>query len=142
MYVIPRLDAEKLLESLDKLCESARAKTAERRQSHRRLKEGFAFISATVPNDLLRAVGEYARRRGLPRSEVVRRAVQELLEAKRALEELDSAKDGPLKTVALRLPRDLLTALDQHAAALKTTRSAVIRYAIYKLIEKIKETAP
>jgi len=142
-YIIPRRDAEKLLESFDSLCESVRqAKTVEKRpqpKRRQRFKEELVFISVTLPNDALHAVDEYARLHGTSRSEVIRRAIQDLLEARRVLEELDKARDGSLKIVALRLPRDLLTALNQHAAALKATRSAIIRYAIYRLIEKIKE---
>jgi len=139
-YVISRQDAEKLLESFNELCQSVRqVKAAERLQPKRH--QEFVFISVAMPNDLINAVDEYARRRDLPRSEVIRRAIQELLEAKRALEELDKARDGSLKTVALRLPRDLLDALNQHAASLKAARSAVVRYAIYTFLQKIKETA-
>jgi predicted DNA-binding protein len=68
--------------------------------------------------------------------------MQKLIEMRRTLEELDRARDGPLKmTVALRLPRGLLTALDEYAASLKATRAALVRYAVYRLIEKIKEPA-
>jgi len=140
-YVIPRQDAEKLLESFNELCQSVRqVKAAERLQPKRH--QEFVFISVAMPNDLINAVDEYARRRGLPRSEVIRRAIQELLEARRTLEELDRARDGDLDVVALRLPRDLLDALNQHAAALKAARSAVVRYAIYTFLQKIKEAAP
>jgi len=141
-YVIPRQDAEKLLESFDSLCELAkRTKAVERRpQPKRRQKEEFAFIAVTLPDDLLRAVDEYARRRGLSRSEVIRHAIQQLVEMRHMLEELDRARDGPLKIVALRLPRDLLHALNERAAALKATRSAVVRYAIHMLLQRINAT--
>jgi metal-responsive CopG/Arc/MetJ family transcriptional regulator len=143
-YVIPRQDVEKILESFDSLCESARqVKHRKEPQPKRRqrFKEELVFISVTLPNDLLHAVDEYARLHGTSRSEVIRRAIQDLLEARRTLEELDKAKNGDLEIVALRLPRDLLTALNEHAATFKATRSAIIRYAIYRLIEKIKEPA-
>jgi metal-responsive CopG/Arc/MetJ family transcriptional regulator len=138
-YVIPRQDAEKLLESFDSLCESARqVKAVEKRPwPKRRQKEEFVFISVAMPNDLLHAIDEYARRRGLSRSEVIRRAIQQLIEMRHMLEELDKAKNGDLEIVALRLPRDLLTALNEHAATLKATRSAVIRYAIHMLLQRI-----
>jgi metal-responsive CopG/Arc/MetJ family transcriptional regulator len=79
----------------------------------------------------------------MSRSAVIRRAIQELLDMRRVLEELSSARSRPLKIVSLRLPTDLLNALNEYSAALKAPRSALIRYAIHKLIEKIKtETAP
>jgi hypothetical protein len=67
---------------------------------------------------------------------VVRQAIQQLIEMRRVLEELDT-RDGPLRVVALRLPRDLLDAIDRRATALKATRAAVIRYAICQLLQKI-----
>jgi metal-responsive CopG/Arc/MetJ family transcriptional regulator len=141
-YVIPRQDAEKLLESFDELCQSARqVKSAERRPQPRRQKEDAVFISVAVPSDLLYAVDTYAYQHGVSRAAVLRQAIQKLIEMRHALEELDRARDGQLRVVALRLPRDLLHALNERAATLKTTRSAVIRYAIYKLIEKIKKPA-
>jgi metal-responsive CopG/Arc/MetJ family transcriptional regulator len=143
-YVIPRQDVEKILESFDSLCESVRqAKTVEKRpqpKRRQRFKEELVFISVTLQNDLLRAVDEYAHRCGLSRSEVIRRAIQDLLEARRTLEELDRAKNGDLEIVALRLPRDLLDALNEHAATLKATRSAIIRYAIHMLLQRINAT--
>jgi len=146
-YIIPRRDAERLLESFDELCRSARQVKSEERPKEspqpRQRKEDVVFISVAVPSDLLHAVDEYARQRGLSRAAVVRQAIQHLIEMRRALEELDKARDGPLRIVALRLPRDLLDAIDRRAASLKATRAVVIRYAIYRLIEKTKtETAP
>ena len=143
-YVIPRQDVEKILESFDSLCESARQlkhRKEPQPKRRRRLREELVFISVTMPNDLLHAVDEYARRRGLSRSEVIRRAIQELLNMREMLEKLDKARDGDLEVVALRLPLSLLNTLNEYSAVLKATRSAVIRYAIYRLIEKIKEPA-
>ena len=141
-YIIPRRDAEKLLESFDSLCESVRqAKTVEKRpQPKRRQKEELVFISVTLPNDLLRAVDEYARLHGTSRSEVIRRAIQQLVEMRHMLEELDKAKNGDLEIVALRLPLSLLNTLNEYSAVLKATRSAVIRYAIHMLLQRINAT--
>jgi metal-responsive CopG/Arc/MetJ family transcriptional regulator len=142
-YVILRRDAEKLLESFDSLCESV--KNARRRSEPRprRPREELVPIAVTLPNDLLRALDEYARLHNTSRSAVVRRAVQQLLDMRHVLEELSRARDSPLKIVALRLPLSLLNALNERAASLKAPRSAIIRYAVHKLIEKIKtETAP
>jgi len=143
-YVIPRQDAERLLESFDELCQSARqVKNVERRggSQSRRQKEEVAFISVALPDDLLRAIDTYACQHGMSRAAVVRNAIQQLIEMRRTLEELDKARDGQLRIVALRLPRDLLDAIDRRAASLKATRSAVIRYAIYKLLQKVKQPA-
>ena len=142
-YIIPRQDAEKLLESFDELCRSARQVKSEERPKEspqpRQRKEDVVFISVAVPSDLLHAVDEYARQRGLSRAAVVRQAIQHLIEMRRTLEELDKARDGPLRIVALRLPRGLLHALNERAATLKATRSAMIRYAIYQLLRRIKQ---
>ena len=142
-YVIPRQDVEKILESFDSLCESARQlKRRKEPQPKRRqrFKEELVFISVTMPNDLLHAVDEYARRRGLSRSEVIRRAIQELLSMREMLEKLDKARDGDLEVVALRLPLSLLNTLNEYSAVLKATRSAVIRYAIHMLLQRINAT--
>jgi len=139
-YIIPRQDVEKLLESFDALCVSA--KSVERpKESQQRQQKEDVFISATLPGDLLRAVDEYARQRGLSRAAVVRNAVQQLIEMRRTLEELDKAREGQLRIVAFRLPRYLLDAIDRRAATLKATRAAVVRYAIYKLLQKVKQLA-
>jgi metal-responsive CopG/Arc/MetJ family transcriptional regulator len=140
-YVIPRQDVEKLLEVLDSLCASL--KTAEKKEEaqprRRRLGEEAVLIAVSLPDDLLRAVDEYARAHNLTRSEVVRRAVQELIDMRRALEEIDKARIGELERVALRLPTDLLSAVNRYAAALKTTRSAVVRYAVMQMLTRQKE---
>jgi len=149
-YVIPRQDVARLLETFDSLCESVK-NAKQRRESPkqrktsqpRQTKEELVFIAVSLPNDLAHAVDEYARLHNMSRSAVIRRAIQELLDMRRVLEELSSARSRPLKIVALRLPTDLLNALNEYSAALKAPRSALIRYAIHKLIEKIKtETAP
>jgi metal-responsive CopG/Arc/MetJ family transcriptional regulator len=140
-YVIPRPDAEKLLETFDSLCVSAKSVGRRREPKPRRQKEELVFIAVTLPSELLYAVDEYARQHGLSRSAVVRNAIQQLIEMRRALEELDEAREGQLRIVALRLPRDLLHALNERAAALKATRAAIVRYAIYKLLQKVKQPA-
>jgi len=135
-YVIPRQDAEKLLESFDELCQSAKSAERPKEPPQPRRRKEDVFISVAVPSDLLHAVDAYAWQHGLSRAAVVRNAIQQLIEMRRALEELDKARVGPLKIVALRLPRDLLRDLDERAAALKATRAALVRYAIYQLLQK------
>jgi metal-responsive CopG/Arc/MetJ family transcriptional regulator len=134
-YVVPRQDAARMLESFDELCAKAKRERAPKRREPRR--DEFVPISFALPPDLLRAVDEYACLHNVPRSEVVRRAIDELLSMRRALEEL-AARDGPLERVSLRLPRGLLRAVDARAAALKTTRSALVRYAVAEMLERMK----
>jgi metal-responsive CopG/Arc/MetJ family transcriptional regulator len=136
-YVIPRQDAEKLLETFDLLCVSAKNAKPRKETKPRRQKEELVFIAVSLPDDLLHAVDTYAYQHGVSRSAVVRNAIQELIEMRRALEELDKARDGQLRIVALRLPSDLLHALNERAAALKATRAAVVRYAIRQLLQRI-----
>jgi metal-responsive CopG/Arc/MetJ family transcriptional regulator len=141
-YIISRENVEKLLGSFDALCELAKqVKSAERSREPKRPKEKLVLIAVSLPNELLRAVDAYAQYMNMSRSDVVRQAIQQLIELRKALEELDKARDGPLERVSLHLPRDLLTALDEYAASLKATRAALVRYAVYRLIEKIKEPA-
>jgi metal-responsive CopG/Arc/MetJ family transcriptional regulator len=142
-YVIPRQDAEKLLESFDSLCESAKNVKRRKEPKPRRPRKETVLVAVALPNGLLRAVDEYASQRGVPRSAVIIQAIQDLIDMKHMLEELDKARDGQLERITLRLPVSLLDALNRRAAMLKAPRSAVIRYAVYKLIEKIKtEPAP
>jgi len=142
-YVIPREDVEKILETFDELCQATKnmERRGEPKPRRERLGEDVAFISVALTYDLLRAVDAYAHLHDMSRSAVIRQAIQQLIEMRRVLEELDRARDGPMGIVALRLSRDLLRDLDERAAELKTTRSALIRYAIHRLIEKTKTEA-
>jgi metal-responsive CopG/Arc/MetJ family transcriptional regulator len=143
-YIIPRHDVELLLQGLDTLCATLKTakekETQPRRRQRQRLREEMRLVAVTLPNDLLRAVDEYARAHNLTRSEVVRRAVQELIDMRRALEEIDKARIGELERVALRLPTDLLSAVNQYAARLKAPRSAVVRYAVMQMLERLRAT--
>jgi metal-responsive CopG/Arc/MetJ family transcriptional regulator len=133
---------EKLLGSFDALCELAKqVKSAERSREPKRPKEKLVLIAVSLPNELLRAVDAYAQYMNMPRSDVVRQAIQQLIELRKALEELDKARDGPLERVSLHLPRGLLTALDEYAASLKASRAALVRYAVYKLLQNVKQPA-
>jgi len=140
VYVMTRQEAEEALKTFSTLCESVRRRR-EPQPQRQRPREERVLIAVALPNDLLRAVDAYAAELNTSRSEVIRQAIQRLIEMRRVLEELDRARGGSLKMVALRLPRDLLDALNQHAASLKAARSAVVRYAIYTFLQKIKETA-
>ena len=143
-YVIPRRDAEWLLESLDELCRNAKQQAAERRKPRcprrrrERLGEEAVLVTVTVTHDLLQAVDEYATRIGTSRSAVVRLAIQRLLEERP--EAVDSVACRAPAHVVLRLPASLLRALDQYAKELKTTRSALVRYAVTQMLERIRVT--
>jgi metal-responsive CopG/Arc/MetJ family transcriptional regulator len=136
-YVIPRNDVEMLLETFDSLCESAKQRSKPRRE---RLSRDAVLVSFTLPNELLRVVDVYASQRGVSRAAVIRQAIQNLIDMKHMLEELDKARDGQLERITLRLPVDLLDALNRRAAALKAPRSALVRYAVYRLLQKIAKT--
>lgn len=141
-YVIPRDEVRRLLESFDRLCELA--KQRRRSRPHRRKpfdrpqREEMRLIAVNLPRDLSIALDEYAAARGMSRSAVVRLAIQQLLAMRNVLEEINRAKNGKLEVVAMRLPASLLNAVNEYAAVLKTTRSAVIRYAIYKFLQKVE----
>jgi metal-responsive CopG/Arc/MetJ family transcriptional regulator len=136
-YVIPRRDAELLLQNLDLLCaalKNERKEAQPRQQRHEKRREEVKLIAITLPNDLLRAVDAYAQHMNVSRSEVVREAIRQLIAMRRVLEEISRAKDGALARVAFRLPADMLDAVDAYAARLKTTRSAVVRYAVMQML--------
>jgi metal-responsive CopG/Arc/MetJ family transcriptional regulator len=139
-YVIPRQDASELLETFDALCESIKHVKPRSRPKPRRPKEEMVFISFTLPNDLAHALDSYAQRIGAPRSAVIRQAIQQLIDMRNALEEIDKARNGPLHVVAFRLPKAMLDALNQRVASLKATRAALIRYAIHEFINRMKES--
>ncbi len=140
-YVIPRQDAEELLESFDELCQSAKATQYKKsKQKEERRREGLVLISFLLPEDLLRAVDAYAQHMNMSRSEVIRSAVQQLIDLKHVLEEINKARFGRLERVALRLPSDLLDALSRYCATLKVPRSALVRYAIMRMLRRIHAT--
>jgi len=140
-YVIPREDVEKILETFDELCQSAKNASRRRESRPRRPREEAVLIAVSLPNDLVHALDAYAQYMNMSRSAVVRHAVQQLLDMRKALEEFDKARSGELMRMALRIPTSLLNALNEYAATFKATRSAVIRYAISRLIEKTKTEA-
>jgi metal-responsive CopG/Arc/MetJ family transcriptional regulator len=142
-YVIPRRDAELLLQNLDSLCAALKNKRKEaqpRRQRQEKRREEVRLIAITLPNDLLRAVDAYAQRTNKTRSEVVREAIHQLIAMYHVLEELNRAKDGKMAQVTLRIESVLLRTLDEYAARLKAPRSAVVRYAVMQMLERLRAT--
>ncbi len=141
-YVIPRQDAEKLLESFDEQCQLAKAtqyKKSKQKKEERRREESV-LISFLLPEDLLRAVDAYAQYMNMSRSEVIRSAVQQLIDLKHVLEEINKARIGGLEPVTLRLPSDLLDVLNRYCATLKVPRSALVRYAVMRMLRRIHAT--
>ena len=136
-YVIPRQDAERLLEIFDAFCGLAKQRRQRRRgRRYQRLGKDAALVSVTLPFDLLRALDEYAARAGMSRSATIALAVQRLIAARDAPKPVRA--DAPLAYVTFRVRTDLLMALDRYAATLKAPRSAVVRYAL----ERLLTTAP
>ncbi len=91
VYLLTRRQAEELLNSLDALCaELCNAKKREKRQTappeeQEELAaetadgERMTIVSFYLPRVLLQALDEYARQRGVTRSDVVRMAIRQML---------------------------------------------------------------
>jgi metal-responsive CopG/Arc/MetJ family transcriptional regulator len=137
VYVMRREEVVEVLERFNELCPKPRR--VEKPRVGRTRRGRMPTVAIHLPYDLLRVVDEYARERNMSRSEVVRRAIQELLAMREVLEEINKAKDGPLELVSLRLPTSLLNAVNQYVANLRATRSALIRYAVAQMLKRIRE---
>jgi metal-responsive CopG/Arc/MetJ family transcriptional regulator len=150
-YVIPRQDVEKMLETFDELCQSAKqAKHARRSRRPRpkpqsQPKEEMVLTTLLLPSPLLRMLDEYAKERHMTRSAAVRHAIHLLIMKYKGLgEHVEHIHEKPLSRVSLHLPPDLLTALDEYAAALQTTRASIVRYAVARMLRRVRqqEAAP
>jgi hypothetical protein len=144
-YVIPRQDAEKLLEAFDAVCESVKARRREPPQAEPRLKE-VVKVTFCLPPQLLHVLDEYARERGMTRSDAVRHAVHLLISKYSGAEErVEDAcaeqHEKPLTRVTFHLPRSLKDALDEYAAALQTARASIVRYAVARMLRHIHAQA-
>jgi len=149
-YVIPRRDVEKLLETFDSLCEFVRQAKRHKKPQQKPLpqpkpaprREEMVLTTLHLSPPLLRMVDEYAKERRMARAAVIRYAVYLLISKyKRLGEHVEQVHEKPLARVSFHLPRDLLTALDEYAATLQTTRASVVRYAVARLLNRLKETA-
>ena len=156
-YVIPRQDAEMLLASLDAFCELAKRRRQRRGgRRYQRLGGDAALVSVTLPFDLLRALDEYAARAGMSRSAAIALAVQQLIETRDAPKPVRASAPlahvtfrvrtdllATLAHVTFRVRTDLLATLDRYAATLKAPRSALVRYALERLLLQAEpQTAP
>jgi metal-responsive CopG/Arc/MetJ family transcriptional regulator len=144
-YIIPRLDAEKLLETFDALCESAknmkrrRPKPPPRPKTEPRRKEEMVLTTLLLPPPLLHVLDEYARERRMSRSAVIRYAIYLLISKYKGLH-IEPIHEKPLERVSFHLPRDLLSSLDEYAAALQTSRASIVRYAVARMLRRIHNT--
>jgi len=78
-YIVPLEDAEKITTDIDHLCEALKNKKHEPSQP-------MVLISFHLPKKMLEDTDKYAKMQGIKRSEVVRRAVDEMLKKYRGLD--------------------------------------------------------
>ena len=152
-YVIPRQDAARLLESFDELCGSLKQRMEPKPEPPWRQGE-MVQTMLYLPTPMLHLLDEYAREIHTSRSEVIRYATYQLLMKYRGAEPAAPERRWPyaervhskqLMRVSLHLPPDLLTALDEYAAVLQTTRASIVRYAVARMLRRIhdaQETTP
>ena len=78
IYIIPLEDAENMLTNMNQMCEALKnRKPAKHNQQPP--KEKMVLISFYIPNKMLEDADKYAETTGTTRSEVVRKAVEEML---------------------------------------------------------------
>ena len=147
-YVMPRQDALKVLETFDELCSVEMRRERLREPPPWRQGE-MVQTQLYLPTPMVRLLDEYAREVRTSRSEVIRYAIYQLLMKYRGAEPqapeyrpyAERAHSKQYARVSLHLPPDLLSALDEYAAALQTTRATVVRYAVARMLRRIAEEA-
>ena len=145
-YVIPRQDAEKLLKTFDELCGYLKLRREPKPEPPWRQGE-MVQTMLYLPTPMLHLLDEYAREVHTSRSEVIRYATYQLLVKYRGAEPAEHrwpyaerVHSKQLIRVSLHLPPDLLTALDEYATALQTTRASIVRYAVARMLRRIHDT--
>ena len=152
VYVIPRQDALRLLESLDETCASKRnQRPAEKREGRMAAPPRsvvatggkMILISFHVPSALAKAIDEYAQRKNTTRSAIVRAAIAHLIKKYRNVEvdiQRPAAPAAPPVApedesvhVTFHETPYMVKLLDIYADALQVSRSDVIRVAITHL---------
>jgi metal-responsive CopG/Arc/MetJ family transcriptional regulator len=108
----------------------------------------MVMVSFHVPHALVHDLDEYAQRENTTRSDIIRKAVQQLIEKYRdveadlqrptALAAPPVAQEDELECAAFHETRYIVELLDSYAAALRLTRSDVVRAAIRQLIDKMR----
>jgi hypothetical protein len=83
VYIIPLEDAENMLKNIDALCESLRHV---KQQPNGTEKEKMLLISFHLPREMLNELNRQARHSGVNRSELVRKAIAEMLEKYKPLQ--------------------------------------------------------
>jgi metal-responsive CopG/Arc/MetJ family transcriptional regulator len=132
-YVIPRQDVEKMLENYDELCGTVKQRP---HPKQRRAKTRHLRINLAI--DVVKTIDEYARANGLTRSELVRQAIEWLFKTHVTPEELVATGNSKLVNVAVRMPPDMVDALDRYAKELGVTRNTLIRYAVGQMAGRIR----
>jgi len=97
---------------------------------------------------LAQALDEYAQQENTTRSDIIRKALRQLVEKYRdvevdlhhptALAAPPVAQEDELECTAFHETRYIVELLDSYAAALQVTRSDVVRAAIRQLIDKMR----
>jgi metal-responsive CopG/Arc/MetJ family transcriptional regulator len=155
VYVVPRRDVEMILSHFNELCASVKHVKREERVAKETVSRfgGVAhhtttvLISFHIPRALLRVLDEYARQKNLTRSDVVRMAIQQLIE-KYKYAEVDLqcpatlaqpvVPEDELVSVTFHETRYMAKLLDMYVAKLQTSRSDVVRTAIQQMLDKIR----
>jgi metal-responsive CopG/Arc/MetJ family transcriptional regulator len=106
------------------------------------------MISFHVPHAFVQALDEYARQENTTRSDIIRKALQLLIEKYRdveadlqrptALAAPPATQEDELECTAFHETRYIVELLDMYAAAMQVTRSDVVRAAIRQLIDKMQ----
>jgi len=79
-YILPREKAEDVYKNLDGLCEELKKKRRKKRNEIRR--EKMALITLRIPPDMLRDLDEAVKVIGKKRAEIIREAIQRMLDRK------------------------------------------------------------
>jgi cellulose biosynthesis protein BcsQ len=74
-YIVPLEDAQNVLTSIDTLCESLR----QEKRYQPKEREKMQRVSIKLPKTMIEELNKHAKTEGIKRSEVVRRAVEEML---------------------------------------------------------------
>jgi hypothetical protein len=77
VYIIPLEDAEQILANIDQLCEMPKEEKQQTRQTQPR--EKMELISFHLPKKMLDEIDRYAEANCMRRSEVIRKAIEEML---------------------------------------------------------------
>jgi metal-responsive CopG/Arc/MetJ family transcriptional regulator len=99
-----------------------------------RRKKQYRSVLVKVSRRLREALEMAAEAEGVSISELARRAIERLLERYRG-----KPRREEMVMLSFRIPHGLLQALDVYARRMNMTQSDVVRYAVAKTLEKLKE---